>query len=232
MTVSVLVHNIKAAFDYLESQSQDIPSHIWKEAVKKRIFSVKADGDLGSISAEYHDRITTSLTTYFEGGSVVTPRNQFRRAMIEAFGSSFDMGWVDGGQQMPPDAEALNWFNIRVDAELSYIDVLFEQAKELRKEPDFDFFSWVTNRADSYSRTLNGMYNAALLFAKKNQILTWVYGEAEHCQTCIKLNGQKHRASWYINRGYIPRKPGASMDCGGYQCKCQLVDAKGKEVTI
>jgi hypothetical protein len=211
----------------------DVPPDVWRAAVKARVFA-KADGvDLPAISAVYHDLITSILTGYFESGSITAPRNEFKRAMVEAFGAAFDLGWLDGGQELPPDEDALSWFNARVEAEFGHIEELFIQAKELRKEDEFDFFSWLTSKADSYTRSLSGVYNAALMLAKKNQMLTWRLGNTEvHCSTCAKLDGGKHRASWYISRDYIPRKAGASMDCGGYNCDCRLEDKEGNEVTV
>jgi hypothetical protein len=109
----------------------------------------------------------------------------------------------------------------------------FAEAKQLRKEKDFDYFTWATGKADGYVSTVLSIYNAAVLLAKKNQMLTWNLGETEkHCDTCLKLDGGSHRASWYIGHDYIPRKPGASMDCKGYNCDCSLTDKDGEEVTI
>lgn len=221
---------IKTAIQYLTPEI-DIPADVWKSAIKARVF--KASGDIASISATYHDAITAALTTYFEGGSITGPKNSFKRAMVEAFGSAFDTGWQDGGGEGRPDDEALEWFNPRVDAELGFVDGVFQQVKELRKEDGFDFFAWVTAKSDAYTRTLASIYNAGVMLAKKNQMLTWHLGNTEkHCDTCRKLDGGSHRAAWYISRDYIPRKPGAAMDCGGYFCDCSLTGKDGNEVTI
>lgn len=189
---------------------------------------------ISGVNREYHDAITEALVSYFEnGGSVATPKSKIKQAMVEAFGSAFDTGWQDGGQELPADEEALSWFNERVDAEMGFIDTLLQDAKELRKDKDFDYFAWVTARADGYTNNLSAVYNAAVMFANTKQMLTWRLGETEkHCSTCAKLDGQRHKASWYIIRNYIPRKAGAAMECGGYNCDCSLVTDNGEEVTI
>jgi hypothetical protein len=198
--------------------------------------SVKAgyvEGGVPAIRARYNNEIVAALTTFFEGGSVTSPRNQFRQAMTEAFNSAFDTGWVDGGQELPVDEDAAAWLQAQLSGEMANIDSLFEQAKTLRKEPEFDFFTWITTRADGYTNTAASIYNAAALLAKKNQLLTWNLGNTEkHCDTCAKLDGTKHRASWYIGNNYIPRKPGADMDCGGYRCDCSLTDKDGNTITL
>lgn len=193
----------------------------------------KEAGDIASINAQYHNTITEALVTYLEGGSVTAPRNKFRREMVQAFGDAFDLGWTDGGAELPFDGDALDWYNARVEQEMGFVDGLFQQAKQLRKDKDFDAFAWATARADGYTGTILAVYNAAVMFAKKNQMLVWHLGSTEqHCTTCASLNGKKHPAYWYIERDYIPRKPGAAMDCNGYNCDCYLTDKNGDEVTI
>jgi hypothetical protein len=191
------------------------------------------EGGVPEINARYNKEIVAAMTTYFEGGNVLAPRNQFRQAMTEAFNSAFDTGWVDGGQELPADADSVAWLEARLSSELAYIDDLFVQIKNLRKEDNFDFFQWVTAKADRYTSTVMSVYNAAVLLAKKNQMLTWNLGQTEkHCDTCLSLDGNSHRASWYISHDYIPRKPGAAMDCNGYNCDCKLTDKSGEEVTL
>jgi hypothetical protein len=217
------------AFDYVSDKTA-VTNDIWMGAASAGVF--KAAGDIAEINAKYHDAISQSLVDYLEGGSVTGPRNRFKKAMVEAFGSAFDTGYVDGGAELPAEADALEWYNARVEQELAYIDQLFAQAKELRKDKEADTFAWVNMRADGYTASVSSVYNAGKMYAQKNQLLLWRFGDADHCATCEKLNGQKHKASWYLSRDYIPGKPGAAMDCGGYRCKCALLDRNGNTVTI
>lgn len=222
---------IADAVEYFDSHEIEVPRDIRIRA--RRVGAIKAGGDLSSINAQYHDAITAALTTFFEGGSVASPKNAFKRAATDALGAAFDFGWVAGGQDMPPDEDALSWFNARLDQEFGFIETVFASAKQLRKEEGFERFAWVGQRADAYTRTAGALYNAGMMFAQKNKMLTWRLGNTEkHCDTCLKLDGNSHRASWYLARNYIPRQAGAGMDCGGYNCDCTLEDKQGKEVTI
>lgn len=205
----------------------------WAYFWARHDLAIKADTDLSDIRGTYNDAIVSSLIDYFEGGGIAASRNEFKNAMIQAFGDVFDAGWVEGGGELPVDDEALNWIESRLNEEAGYIDSLFQEAKDLRKQDDFDYFSWVTQKADGYTRTLESVYNAAVLLIKDRQMLTWNLGQTEiHCDTCSKLNGQRHRASWYLSRNYIPRKPGSSTECGGYNCDCSLTDDEGNEITL
>jgi hypothetical protein len=225
-----LNESITAALKYADENGIEIPI---ETRLKAHDFGViKAAGDLVVINAKYHDVITEALTTYFEGGIVTGPRNRFRAATLDAFYDAFYLGWADGGGGTP-DEEGRAWLDARVQQEYGFIETLFVQVKELRKEKDFDFFTWVTARADGYTATIAGVYNAAKMLSAKGGLLTWKLGNTEkHCVTCSALNGQRHRASWYVSRNYIPRQPGASMLCGGYYCDCSLVDGSGNQVTI
>lgn len=197
--------------------------------------ALKAADDMAIINSVYHDAITRALVDYFAGGgSVTAPRNSFKRATVVAFTDAFFLGYMDGGGDVETSDDEINaWLDTRINQEFGYIDSVFQQAKQLRKEEGEDYFAWITARADAYTATLAGVYNSGMLFAKKNQMLVWRLGQTEkHCKTCASLNGKRHRASWYIAHDYIPRKPGAAMECGGYNCDCRLEDADGKEITL
>jgi len=226
-----MTNGIRNAIEYLYKYQVDIPLDVIVHAVKAG--ALKSESDLTDVRARYNDAIIDAIVLYFEGGSLVAARNSFKRAATEAFGAAVDTGWEDGGETPPLDAELLSWFNARVNEEYAHIDSLFEQIKMLKKEPDFDYFSWATQRADGYTSTLREIYNHAVLAAKGGQLLTWRLGNTEvHCDTCKKLDGGSHRASWYIGRDYIPGKPGAAMDCHGYNCDCKLFDKNGKLISI
>ena len=226
MKRTALLHFIRRAAQAVPSVVEHLSADAW--------LALKAANDMPTINSTYHDRVSEALAVYFEGGSITAPKNSFKRATVEAFTDAFFLGYQDGGGNIENgDAELNAWLDARINAEFGYIDMLFEQAKALRQDAEFDSFAWVSARADSYTGTLASIYNSGMLFAKKNQMLTWRLGATEtHCATCSNLNGKAHRAKWYVAHDYIPRKPGAAMDCGGYNCDCRLEDPEGNEITI
>jgi len=54
--------------------------------------------------------------------------------------------------------------------------------------------------------------------------MVWTLGDAEHCQSCLKLSGKVKRSSFWHEHGILPAVAGASyLECHGYNCACTLV---------
>jgi hypothetical protein len=232
-----LPDHIAAGLRYCDEHGVEVPPSLYLRA--QRVGAIKAAGDLAAIGAQYHDAITSALVTYMEGGSIVPSRNAFRRAMVEALGGAFDLGWTDGGGELPASGDALEWLNARVEAEFGHIGTLFQQAKELRKDPEADWFKWVSDRADGYVRTTTDAYNMGKMYAAGNKMLTFDGPDGDKdniCQstngTCVQLKGQRHRASWWLARNLVPYRGNTSMDCGGWECEHFLRTDEGERFTV
>lgn len=218
------------AFNYLRKTKTNIPFDVYIEGVK--LGAWKAGGDLASIGATYNDAVIEAIVDYFDGGSLVASRNAFKRATTEAFGGAVDLGWGDGGNAPPLADEVLSWFNARLNAEFGYIDMLFENIKALKKEEDFDYFSWATERAAGYVGTLKEVYNHARLNAMRDIMVTFDGDDgAKSCPDCQKYKGKRHRISWFIARDAVPPH-GSGLECHrGRRCQHGLRDDRGNWVT-
>jgi hypothetical protein len=103
-----------------------------------------------------------------------------------------------------------------------------------RAETGEDVSGLIAGRLAKWAQSLIGWYNEWRLRgiagprAKAEILLKWVLGEAEHCDTCRSLAGQEAKpARWFLDNGYVPGKPGANLDCGGWNCRCAQVTASG-----
>jgi len=227
---------VQKAINYLNRRGYSIPEEIL-ETVNGNV-STRATKQIESIdqaNAAYHDAISESLTGYFEeGGNVSSYKNEFKRATLDNFYDVFDLGWADGGGELPiDDDDANSWIEARVNQELGFIDGLFQEAKELRKEEDFDYFSWIVARADGYTRTLTEVYNAATLRAQTDKMVTFDGDDGEEsCADCQKLKGVRHKISWFVKRNFVPPF-GSGLQCGsGGHCHHGLFDDSGEQITI
>lgn len=186
------------------------------------------------------DDVLSSFATSPKSERVTKYQSELSRAMVEAFQSAFDLGYTEtSGSDTQDDRDAQDWLNARVEQELGFIKSMFQDLKSLRdqvwdKEIKIaDVKDFVTARIAGYASSLDGVNNSGRMWGMKNKMLTWRLGDTEqHCDTCAKLNGNAHRAKWYLAHNYIPRQPGADMDCGGYRCDCSLTDANGEAVTL
>ena len=192
-------------------------------------------GTLNEIVSLYRDRLVDYIIEWFTGERrTQDAKGDFKKAATNAFGDAFDSGYIDGGGSMPPEEVDLEWYNARLETEFGFIDGLFANMKELKKEKDFDYFSWATERADGYGRTVRAIYDEAKVRGAGNKMLTFEGedGGADHiCQsiggTCVKLKGQRHRARWWASHGLIPGPGNTNYDCGGWNCRHKLVDDEG-----
>ena len=227
------------AFDYVIRVGEDVPPDIWSKAIRAGVFKAEAS-DLAAINAEYHDGISEALLEYLEGGgSVAAPKNMFKRATLTAFGDAFDLGWIDGGGELPIEGAALEWIEARIQQEFGFIEMVFQQAKELRGSEDFDPLAWASERADGYVRTVGDIYSHAKLMAAGNKMLTFAGKDGKPdniCQstngTCVKLKGKRHKASWWIAHGLVPYRGNPNYDCGAWECSHGLYDDEGNRFAL
>ncbi len=195
---------------------------------------------------ELPDQDDTDYYRIFNGGlyeflignrDASTLRSDLKAAAKEYLRRAFVTGYLetsDAEDETEIEADDLAWIKARITEEYGYISQLVKdmQRTDVSGLTRQEIRAIAEPRAEGYRSTLHAIYNEGRLRGAKNQLLTWHYGDTQHCDTCLKLNGKKHRAQWYLDRNYIPGRPGADMDCGGYQCQCYLTDKKGKRYTL
>jgi hypothetical protein len=80
-------------------------------------------------------------------------------------------------------------------------------------------------RAKIWIGRYEGIRSQARAMACGNKKLKWVKGPtASSCRSCTKLDGKVKRASYWYERGILPRVHGAEyLECHGFFCLCELV---------
>lgn len=82
---------------------------------------------------------------------------------------------------------------------------------------------WANRYTEAYNEALR------LIALQNGGKLVWVYGDADHCETCLSLNGIVAYASEWEQSGVKPQNaPNNALVCGGWRCQCSLqpTDAK------
>jgi hypothetical protein len=84
----------------------------------------------------------------------------------------------------------------------------------------------VEQRADAWAtNSLGEIRLRGLASVKANQYMRWAMNStAEHCPTCLKLNGQVHRLRDWLRYGFYPKA--STLVCWS-GCKCALEPAEG-----
>jgi hypothetical protein len=195
-------------------------------------------GDYAQTRFEYSATIQGIVREYLYSDNVRITRfrNDFKKAILQAFYPAFELGLSDGGGEPPATGDDLDWINAKAEAEFGYTDSLFQYLKELKqqaREEGLEILSGVAEeKGEGYARTLDGVYSEGKIRGAKNQVLEFTGPDGnESCPTCQRLKGKRHKASWWIGHGLVPGQPGnGSFECHGYNCKHYLFSVKTGEV--
>jgi hypothetical protein len=236
-------NSIDSAINFLIRRNYPIPPEILalksgkSSAEMKSIYeyiksSIKADNSYPAVRSKMWAGVYDQIYLYLTSKQNTT---NFKNAAAAAISAGYiyasESAWIDGGGTLPLDDDTLAWAKGELNAQLSYIDSLFENLKKLRKEGDFDAIKEAYARADGYASSLDGYYNYIKASAYGGRMLTFVGSDGrESCHDCKKLKSQRKRASWWVSHDYVP--PSRNFECKGYNCDHYLIDDAGNIFTI
>lgn len=196
-------------------------------------------GDFVTLRYEYMNTIRAILEEYLSSDKarVTKYRNQMKRAAVSNFGSAFELGFEDGGggdYRENHTADDNAWLAAKQQAEMGFIDLLFQDLGVLKGEGVDAWTGEPERRAESYARTLDGVYNEGRMRGARDKMLTFGGDDGEEsCRTCQKMKGKRHKASWWIRHRMIPGQPGnTSYECCGWNCRHYLYDDQGNLFTF
>lgn len=123
-----------------------------------------------------------------------------------------------------------------IDSQLPYVNEFSKAVVDAAGDKDKK--RAILDRINYWVNALETLGLLGLASANKNMKVRWVLNghhvTEEHCKTCPHLDSlAPHRLSWYTKRGYIPRQPGsATLECGGWECGCALVNVRTGEIIM
>jgi hypothetical protein len=183
----------------------------------------------------YIKRMTQSITLYRESLAMIAQdiynsntnlkdaRSSMRGLITDTAPMMFEDGFNRGGATIDEmdDVERAflqDWISTQKSFVNGFIDYCISEGLDRSRGQ-----SGIKDRISMWVAAAQAMENQAYAFAQENQMGEWRLGKTErHCGTCSKLDGQKHRLKWFTSRNYIPRSPGADLDCGGWRCDCGI----------
>ena len=199
-------------------------------------FLAGADGmgvvhkDIASVASGYRSELESAVELVYRGRSTAVALVDRMGSLIAEYAERiFREGFEDGGadfeEMTAEERSALDdWRNTQLDHTRSFAEAV-EAAQDVPAREQ------IARRVDMWVGSLRGLGELARGYALKNRTGVWRLGETEeHCSTCSRLNGGRHRVSWYIERNYIPRQNGSeTLECKGFQCLCGVYDSKTGE---
>lgn len=189
----------------------------------------------------YTDDITRNMLDLLDGDTTRGDAARAHRSYIARDAeAAFSEGLIEGGVTEPElsdedRAEIKAW----IADQRAYVSGFWDDVAGLAKDR-------AGLEKTAYNARLRALYDRITLWesairelagkgkasALKDMMCTWKLGATEeHCSTCKRLNGQRHRLRWFTDKGYVPQQNGSdTLDCGGWRCLCILADDKGKQV--
>ena len=157
---------------------------------------------------------------------------EFRRRLAALVGATMlGLFLLAGGDQADNIATAeLNRITRVLDKSISNLarDVYSGEYQESDDLDEDAAFGKTMAKVALWGTTAVGVWNLGKTFIRdSSRRLTWIYGDTiAHCSHCAAQNGKTRKAKeWRQLRaqGIYPQSP--SLQCKGWRCRCQLVEA-------
>jgi hypothetical protein len=187
---------------------------------------------VNEVLREYDDTLTRFAFDVLRGGSAVDFRRSHKALLRSLALAAYVEGLREGGvsqDEMDDDDHAA--VRAWVDGQVAHVNDFATWLAGGEPRNSEDKRRQLADRVALWVQALENLGGLGRASAQKNMMCEWRVGDAEHCATCLELNGQRHRLKWFTSKGYIPREVGSdTLDCGGYNCQCSLVNDKGERI--
>lgn len=187
--------------------------------------------DYTDVRAGYRQAIYLAVLRYLvqDQARSTAFKSEAGQAVLEAFPETFTAAYRAAGGGVPEPADDA-WLTAKINAEVAHVAELFVGLRDLRREklPPGQLVAEANARADGYARTLDGVFDQAMLRGSKNRMLTLDGDDGhENCSTCRRLKGERHSAGWWLRHDLVPTRGNPRYECGVWECRHFLRDDNG-----
>lgn len=177
---------------------------------------------IASTIADFSKRFKRTVNSFIGNRISQFLARQSLRATLSQEGRKayIDGKKVAGGDETLDNEDEMmlmKWMNTQSDYVTKFLGEITD-GKIAKNQVDTHTEMWV-------NKSLQEAYHDGMYKAGAGKFFMWVYGPTEHCDTCLKANGQIHRLRAWRNAGAIPQS--SRLQCGGYNCKCRLIPVTG-----
>lgn len=146
----------------------------------------------------------------------------FRRAVEQAI----EKAWLEGAAECGIQADELTVEELTArdefifnqnDFAAGFIDDIAAQSKA-----NGGNLTPLLQRGEMWVNQYESARGQAEAMACADEKRVWRLGRTEHCATCLALNGQVRRLSFWQNNVMPRMAPNPKLICGGWRCQCTL----------
>jgi hypothetical protein len=146
----------------------------------------------------------------------------FRSAIEKAI----DQAWIEGAAECGIQEEDLTVEELTARDEFifeqndlapDFIDAIADNSKINGGQ-----LTPLLQRAEMWINQYSSAKQQSEAMACKDEKREWRVGRTEHCRTCLALNGQVRRMSFWINNVMPRNAPNEKLECRGFRCQCVL----------
>lgn len=177
-------------------------------------------------TAAFYEKTLTSAVRGFYNG--LMDYSDFTSILENLVVGQLRRAWYEGMEAngLTPDDMIPEWAAMLREIIQSEQDHVPDFALAIEKaRRDQSGLDPLLSRAQLWVNRYNDVVNQAkMATAAVGQKLIWVYGDTDHCDTCLSLNGLVAFAVEWDASGYHPQRPPNEMlDCQGWRCQCMLM---------
>lgn len=210
-----LLRILRVAAKYAAERGAELPASVW-EMIAPR--SMKTYAFYASSIRDFTKKMYDGHISY----------SAFVSSMENLIIAQLRLAWFEGMEEngLTEDDMTNEWAGILNEIIMTEQDHIagfaIDIEKARRAESPLDP---LMSRADTWGNRYPDVINRArVITAAVGEKLEWVYGDTDHCETCLSLNGIVAYASEWAVSAYHPQQPPNSyLDCGGWKCRCRLV---------
>jgi len=184
---------------------------------------IKLDEIKAYTTDKYAREIDAAAKQYWKDGSKGGFLTRMRGTVKFGLTDAFDLGASDMGitkeDYTEKDTKARDDI---ITEEQSHIPDLFEFLDKAANSGTQNLAD-LQYRLDLWKARFDDVRGRARVIVAEDAKLEWVYGDTEHCPSCLKLNGIVKRASFWKKYGVEPKNPpNEKLKCKGFKCQCEL----------
>ena len=174
-------------------------------------------------------RLVRSVHAGLLGGEFVDIMATLMQGQIT---QAFEQAWIDDGNPLPITGSMAAKASELVTKYKSF-DFIYQYYKDIvDSRVDGTPIAPLLERAKMWAARYNEAYNEAkaMIALEMGGKLKWVYGDADHCETCENLNGIVAYAKVWSDLDVHPQgAPNNHLQCGGWRCQCQLIPTNERQ---